>query len=445
MGTRHRVVIVGGGFGGLCAAQALRNEPVDVILIDRHNYHLFQPLLYQVATGGLSGGDIASPLRWILRRQTNTSVLLAEVSDLDVGRRKVILDGVETAYDTLVLAAGASHGYFGHETWRDRAPGLKTLDDASEIRNRIFRAFEAAEQEPDKDERRAWLSFVIVGAGPTGVELAGALAEVARDTLKGNFRNIEPGFASIQIVDRAPAVLPGFPPELSAKAETALLQLGVRPRLGVMVKDIDDHGVLISSARGEAKIDAHTVLWAAGVEASPLGYLLKLRAGVQLDKSGKVLVQPDCSIASHPEIFVIGDLAAWRDPNGHQLPGLAPVAMQQGAYVGHLIGKRLRGETSSPFHYVDKGNLATIGRNRAVGSFRGIRFSGFWAWLTWLFVHLLYLVGFQNRLLVSIQWAFHYFTYNRRARLISPSKPVPPAADGGHAETKAAVGQVADK
>lgn len=422
MNTRHRVVIVGGGFAGLHAAKALRRAPVDVVLIDKHNYHLFQPLLYQVATGGLSGGDIASPLRWILRRQKNTKILLGKVVDIDAYRRRVLLKDGEVQYDTLILGAGAEHSYFGNDAWRRVAPGLKTLRDAGEIRNRVFCAFEAAEKAQDEEERRAWLSFVIVGAGPTGVELAGALAEVARDTLKGDFRNIEPGDASIQLVDLAPTVLPGFSHDLSTKAEHALTRLGVEPRLGVAVKEIDSEGVVISSGSGEARVPARTVLWAAGVEASPLAHMLRRRVGAELDRNGKVLVQSDCTVAGHPEIFVIGDMAAWRDSNGQQLPGLAPVAMQQGDYVGDLVGKRLAGKACESFHYVNKGTLATVGRNQALAEFHRVRFAGFVAWLMWLFIHLLYLVGFQNRVLVAIQWAFHYFTYNRKARLILSAK-----------------------
>jgi NADH dehydrogenase len=394
---------------------------VDVVLIDRCNYHLFQPLLYQVATGGLSGGDIATPLRWILREQRNAKVLLGEVVDLDVALRTVFLRDGELSYDTLILAAGAGHSYFGNDGWQALAPGLKNLQDAGEIRSRVFCAFEAAEKERDETRRRAWLSFVIVGAGPTGVELAGALAEVSRDTLRGNFRNIEPGDAAIQLVDRASSVLPGFPKDLSAKAESALIDLGIRPRLGVAVKEINDQGVVVSTSGSETFIPTRTVLWAAGVKASPLTGLLEQRAGAELDRSGRVLVRPDCSLPDYSEIFVIGDMAAYRDSNGNQLPGLAPVAMQQGAYVGNLVGKRLRGVTVRPFHYVDKGTLATIGRNRAVASFGKLRFSGFAAWIVWLFVHLLYLVGFQNRVLVLIQWGFHYFTYSRKARLIVPA------------------------
>lgn len=415
----HRVVIVGGGFGGLRAAQGLRTAPVEVMLIDRQNYHLFQPLLYQVATGGLSGTDIASPLRWIVRRQENARVLLGEVDSIDVAGRCVIVGHREIAYDTLVVAAGAAHSYFGNDRWRTHAPGLKTLDDAAEIRGRILGAFEAAEEEPDPAKRREWLSFVIVGGGPTGVELAGTLAEIARDTLRGDFRNIEPKDAAIQLVDMAPRLLPMFPPELSEKAEHALIGLGVRPRTGVRVLEIGDTGVLVRSGAEELWISARTVLWAAGVQASPLGRLLEREAGAVLDRGGRVAVSPDCTVPGHPEIFVIGDMARLDGADGRPLPGLAPVAMQQGDYVGRTIRARLAGRSCEPFRYIDKGSLATIGRNRAVADFGRLRFSGFLAWLVWLFVHLLYLVGFQNRVLVATQWAFHYFTYNRKARLIT--------------------------
>ncbi len=417
---RPRVVIVGGGFGGLHAAKALRKEPVEVVLIDRHNHHLFQPLLYQLATGGLSSGDIAPPLRWILRRQKNTTVLLAEAIDLDVeGHRVLLIDG-ELTYDTLILAVGSNQSYFGNDAWKPYAPGLKTVADAAEIRSRVFCAFEAAEKEKDPAERRAWLSFVIVGAGPTGVELAGALAEVARDTLKGDFRNINPGDAAIQLIDGAPRVLPGFPADLSAEAERALIRLGVRPRVGLLVKRITPRGVVVRGEHEEFTIPARTVLWAAGVEASPLARILVSQCGAALDNRGRVIVEPDCSVAGHPEIFVIGDMAAYRGADGEFLPGLAPVAIQQGAYVARLIGRRLRGEAIGPFRYRNKGMLAVIGRHHAVADFGGLRLRGVPAWVVWIFVHLLYLVGFQNRILVAIQWAFHYLTHNRRARLILP-------------------------
>ncbi|HSB14847.1 MAG TPA: NAD(P)/FAD-dependent oxidoreductase [Bryobacteraceae bacterium] len=419
---RHRVVIVGGGFGGLQAAKALRNAPVEVTLIDRRNFHLFQPLLYQVATSGLSPGDIAAPLRRILRRQRNTRVIMDEVTGVDVGRRMVILKNREVPYDTLVVAAGASHSYFGNQQWEEVAPGLKTLEQATEIRRRVLLAFEAAEIATDQAARRALLTFVIVGAGPTGVELAGTLGEVANDTLRGDFRTIDPAEAQIIVVDRSPRVLPGFPEDLSAAAERSLIKLGVRARTGVGVTHIDREGVTLETPNGSERIAARTVIWAAGVEASPLGRAIAEQTGATADRAGRVSVAPDCSVPGHPEIFIIGDLANYTHQNGKSLPGLCPVAMQQGRYVGHLIRARLGGSACGPFHYIDKGNLATIGRKQAVGILAGLHFSGVVAWLLWLFVHLMYLIGFQNRLLVATQWAFHYFTYNRGARLITGGK-----------------------
>ncbi len=417
-GIAHRVVIIGGGFGGIETAKALRKAPVHVTLIDRRNFHLFQPLLYQVATGGLSPGDIAYPLRGILRDLRNVATVLAEVRDVDVARRRVLTSAGDIPYDTLVVSAGASHSYFGNGQWERFAPGLKTPEQATRIRHKILYAFEAAEIENDPDKRRAWLTFVIVGAGPTGVELAGTLGEIARDTLTGDFRRIDPSEARIHLVDMSHRVLSGFPEELSAAAERSLIRLGVQPRTGVKVTAIDADGVTLEGPQGERRIAAKTVIWAAGVEANPLGRLLAEKTGAHTDRAGRLLVQPDCSLPGHPEIFVIGDLADYRHQGGGSLPGLAPVAMQQGKYVGQSIVRRLRGETAKPFRYFDKGTLATIGRNHAVGYFGKFKFHGTPAWLMWLFVHLMYLVGFQNRVLVALQWAFHYFTFNRNARLI---------------------------
>jgi NADH dehydrogenase len=417
-GEPYRVVIIGGGFGGLQAALALRKAPVHVTLIDRRNFHLFQPLLYQVATGGLSPGDIASPLRGILRRQKNANTILAEVKDIDVIGRRVILTHGEVPYDILVVAAGSSHSYFGHDEWEKFAPGLKSLEQATLIRRRVLYAFEAADQEPDPEKRRAWLTFVIVGAGPTGVELAGTLGEIARDTLGGDFRSIDPKEAMIHLVDRSSRVLPAFPEDLSENAAVSLIELGVWPRTGVQVTDVNAEGVTLSSEKGTERIAARTVIWAAGVEASPLGRLLHEKTNAEIDRAGRLLVALNCTLPGHEEIFVIGDLADYRHQGGASLPGLAPVAMQQGRYVGRLIARRLQGLYTKPFHYVDKGNLATIGRNHAVGQLWHLHVHGVVAWLLWLFVHLMYLVGFQNRLLVALQWAFHYFTYNRSARLI---------------------------
>ena len=419
----HRVVIVGGGFAGLYAAKALRSAPVSVTLIDRRNFHLFQPLLYQVATGGLSPGEIASPLRFVLRWSKNTEVLLGEVVDLDAANRRVILRDGEAGFDTLIVATGASHHYFGNDQWERLAPGLKTIEDATEIRRRILLAYEKAEREPDEESRRAWLTFVVVGGGPTGVELAGALGEIANDTLRHDFRHINPADSRILLVEGTDRVLPAFPPDLSAKAEESLVRLGVRAVTGAMVTAIDESGVAVRRGGETERIGARTVLWAAGVEASPLGRVLAERAGAQLDRAGRVIVEPDLTIAEHPEILVIGDLANFSHQTGKPLPGVAPVAMQQGRYAAHLVRKRLAGESAPPFHYWDKGSLATIGRAAAVADFGRIHISGYVAWLTWLFVHLMYLVEFDNRLLVFIQWAYNYFTFNRGARLITRNQP----------------------
>lgn len=419
----ERVVILGGGFGGLYTAKALRRAPVSVTLLDRCNFHLFQPLLYQVATGGLSPANIASPLRAILGNQNNTRVVLAEALDLNPDRRELILEDGVIPYDTLVVAAGARNDYFGHPEWSKYAPGLKSIEDAIEIRQRILYAFEAAERESDPEARRAWLTFAIVGAGPTGVELAGTLGEIANDTLKHEFRSIHPDESSIILLDLAPRVLPMYPPELSEKAEKYLIRLAVRSRTGVKVTAIDEQGVLFETNGEQRRITARTVVWAAGVAASPFGEVLARRTGCELDKKGRVIVDPGLTIPGHPEIFVIGDLACFRQPDGGELPGVAPVAMQQGRFVARSIERRLRGNhPAEPFRYRDKGSLATVGRALAVANIGRFRFSGFLAWLAWLFVHLMFLVGFQNRLLVLIQWAFHYFTFNRMARLIFPRK-----------------------
>jgi NADH dehydrogenase len=415
----HKVVIIGGGFGGLYAAKALRRAPVRVTLIDRRNFHLFQPLLYQVATGGLSPSEIASPLRHVLRRNRNTEVLLGEVVDLDTANRRVMLrDGV-ASYDTLIAATGSTHSYFGHDDWERFAPALKTIEDATEIRSRMLLAFEKAEREPEAEARHAWLTFVVVGAGPTGVELAGALGEIANDTLRHDFRHIDPSEARILLVEGSDRVLQSYPPDLSAAAEQSLIQLGVRTMTQAMVQAVDETGVTVLQGDETQHIAARTVLWAAGVQASPLGRILRDRAGAAIDRVGRVLVEPDLSVAGHPEILVIGDLANFSHQTGKPLPGVAPVAMQQGRYAAALIVQRLAGKTARPFHYWDKGSLATIGRAAAVADFGRIHISGLIAWLTWLFVHLMYLVGFDNRLLVFIKWAYNYLTFNRGARLIT--------------------------
>jgi NADH dehydrogenase len=416
---RHHVVIVGGGFGGLYATQALKRADVDVTLIDRRNFHLFQPLLYQVATGALSPGEIASPLRYVLNRQKNANVLLGEVVDIDPAARRLHLsDGSQIPYDTLILATGSTHHYFGHPEWAQFAPGLKTIEDATEIRTRILLAFELAEREKDPEARRALLTFVVVGGGPTGVELAGALGEISRDTLRNDFRSINPAESNIFLIEGADRVLPPYPPKLSKAAEKSLIELGVQTRAGAMVTNIDEDGVTVKTASGETRIPAKTVLWAAGVQASPLGKLLAERTGVTLDRAGRVNVNPDLSVDSHPEILTIGDLAHF-EQNGKEVPGVAPTAMQMGRYAANLIVKRMRNEKVAPFHYLDKGSLATIGRNRAVADIAGFQFSGYFAWLTWLFIHLLYIVEFQNRVQIAFQWAYDYFTFNRGARLIT--------------------------
>lgn len=415
----HKVVIIGGGFGGLEAAKALGKMPVEVTLLDRRNYFLFQPLLYQVATGGLSPADIAHPLRRVLRKYGNVKVYQDEVIEIEPAARIVRTRRGEYPWDTLIVAAGSTVSYYGNEMWRPFAPGLKGIEEALEIRNRVLRAFEEAEKERDPEARRAWLSFVIVGGGPTGVELAGTLGEIARDTLRGDFRNIRPEEARIFLLELAPRVLPSFPEDLSEAAELSLLRLGVRSLTGVRVTAVDSEGVEFERDGQRGRLSARTVIWAAGVQGHSLARLLHEKAGAELDRAGRVRVSPDCSLPTHPEIFVIGDMASYPDGKGGTLPALAPVAMQQGRYVARVIADRLAGRASPPFRYRDKGVLATIGRHHAVAQFGRTRFRGVLAWLLWLFVHLIYLIGFQNRILVLIQWAFHYFSYNRGARIIT--------------------------
>jgi NADH:ubiquinone reductase (H+-translocating) len=416
---RPRVVIVGGGFGGLYAARSLKHADVDVTLIDRRNFHLFQPLLYQVATGALSPGEIASPLRYVLNRQKNTRVLLGEVSDIDVDAREVILtDHSRVPYDTVIFATGSTHSYFGHPEWAALAPGLKTVEDATEIRTRFLLAFERAEKDADPIARSAHLTFVVVGGGPTGVELAGAMAEISHDTLKKDFRSINPAGAKIFLIEGTGRLLPTYPPKLSRAAELALNKLGVQTQTGAMVTGIDENGVRVKSGNSVTTIPSKTVLWAAGVQASPIGKMLSERLRLTLDQAGRVPVEPDLTVAGHPEILIIGDLAAFLQ-DGKQLPGVAPTAMQQGRYAATLIVRRLQNEKTKPFHYFDKGSLATIGRNQAVAEIGPLRFSGILAWLAWLFIHLLYIVEFENRLLIAVHWAYDYFTHNRGARLIT--------------------------
>jgi NADH:ubiquinone reductase (H+-translocating) len=423
MDSRHRVVIVGGGFGGLYAAQGLGKADVYVTLIDRRNFHLFQPLLYQVATGGLSPANIAAPLRAVLKRQKNTSVLLGEVVNFDLGRRLALLaDGAEP-YDSLIVATGSRHHYFGHPEWEQLAPGLKSIEDATTIRRRILSAFEKAERSTDAVERAALMTFIIVGGGPTGVELAGTIGEVAHGTLRGNFRSINPAQAKILLLEGVDRILSNYPEKLSAKATRSLQRLGVNVRTNTLVTDVQPDRVTIRTGDMTETIRAHTVLWAAGVEASPLAKALAQATGAELDRAGRIVVQPDLTLPGHPELFVLGDMANYPYPDGKPLPGVAPVAMQQGRYVADLIQRRLRAAPPLPFHYRDRGAMATIGRAAAVADLGWITFSGLIAWLVWLFIHILYLIEFQNRILVLFQWAWNYFTRNRAARLITGAEP----------------------
>lgn len=421
----HRVVVVGGGFGGLYAAKALSKAPVKVTLIDKRNFHLFQPLLYQVATGGLSAGDISSPLRAVLSRQKNAEVLMGEVTDINPEQQTIKLQDRELSYDSLIVATGVSHHYFGNEQWAPTAPGLKTVEDALEMRRRIFLAFEAAEKETDPEKRRAWLTFVLVGGGPTGVELAGALAELAYSTLKYDFRNIDTSETRILLLEGMDRILPPYPPELSAKAQDSLEKLGVTVQTKTLVTNIENNIVTIRRGEEIEQIPAQTILWAAGMKASGMGQVLSNSTGVELDRAGRVMVSPDLSIAGHPNIFVIGDLANYVHQDGKPLPGVAPVAMQEGQYVARLIQKQLQGQTLPAFRYADYGSLAVIGRNAAVVDLRFIKFAGFPAWLAWIFIHIFYLIEFDNKLLVLLQWAWNYFTRKRGARLIT-NQEVPP-------------------
>ena len=413
--AKPHVVIIGGGFAGLNAAKGLKDAPVRVTLVDRRNHHLFQPLLYQVATAVVSPADIASPIRGILRKQTNARVLLADVRSIDVERKTILLDNGELEYDILILAAGASHAYFGRDEWAPLAPGLKTLEDALEIRRRVLSAFELAEKSNDQAERDALMTFVVVGGGPTGVELAGALAEISRYSLARDFKNIDPTKARIYLLEGAGRILLAFNEKLAARAQTDLEKMGVTVNLNCLVTNIDQAGV---TAGGEF-LPARTILWAAGVQASPLARSL----GVELDRAGRVLIAPDLTVPGYPEIMVIGDLAAGKDQHGKPLPGIAPVAMQEGAWAAANVVRMLDGQTPVPFRYTDRGNMATIGRNKAVADIRGIRLTGFLAWAAWAFIHVFNLIGFRNRLNVSIHWIWSYLTYSRGARLITEERP----------------------
>lgn len=415
----HRVVIVGGGFAGLYAAKSLGKAPVSVTLLDKRNFHLFQPLLYQVATGTLSPADISSPLRAVLRRNKNTQVLMEEVVDIDPQEQRVILRGQDLPYDTLIVATGVSHHYFGNDHWKDAAPGLKTVEDALDIRRRIFMAFEAAEKEPDPEKRKDWLTFVIVGGGPTGVELAGAIAELAFKILKQDFRNIDTTETTILLLEGMDRVLPPYPPELSAEAEASLTRMGVTVRTKTLVTQIENEVVTTRHGEETECIPARTILWAAGVKASAMGEVLAKRAGATLDRAGRVQVEPDLSLSCHSNIFVIGDLASFTHSDGKPLPGVAPVAIQEGEYVAKLIQKRLKGAEVQPFNYRSVGSLAVIGQNAAVVELGKLKFSGFLAWLAWVFAHIWFLIEFDNKLVVMVQWAWNYFTRQRGARLIT--------------------------
>ena len=425
MSESRKVVIIGGGFGGLSAAQHLNSNLVDVTLIDRRNYHLFQPLLYQVAKGSLSPGEIASPLRSVLSRQKNTRVWLGTIVDVDPDAKRVILaDGTIVPYDSLIVAAGSETSHFGHNDWQQWAPGLKSIEEATTIRHKILYAFEVAERLSDPKERRAWLTFVIVGAGATGVELSGAIAEIARQTLKNDFRSINPEEAQIILMDGAPRALMSFSEDLSEKATRSLAKLGVQVRCGAMVKHINEQGLAIESEKGADSIVAKTVVWAGGITASPLGKILARRTNAETDKGGRVKVKPDLTIPNYPDIYVIGDLASAMDEKGNILPGLAQVAMQGGAYAAKAILRKVKGQQElPPFQYFDKGSLAVIGRAAAVADVFGAHLSGLIAWLVWVFIHLMYLVNFQSRVLVFTQWAIQDLTFSRGARLITGAAP----------------------
>jgi NADH dehydrogenase len=420
-----RIVIVGGGFGGLYAARALRHAPAHVTLVDRRNHHVFQPLLYQVAMSALSPGDIASPIRWILRRQANIEVLLADVVRIDPAAKQLQLTDGVLAYDYLIVAAGATHAYFGHDQWRSVAPGLKSLEDALEIRRRVLLAFERAEREVSDARRRALLTFVIVGGGPTGVEMAGALAEIAHQSLARDFRHFDPKSARIVLIEAGPAVLATFPAPLRASAHAELERLGVEVRTGQAVTQLGPGLVEL----GTERLEAETVLWAAGVAASPLGATL----GAPLDRAGRVRIQPDLTIPGHPDLFVIGDLASLDGPDGKPYPGVAQVAIQMGKHAAANIIRSIEHQPLAPFHYRDLGSMATIGRASAVADFGRLQLKGYLGWLFWAFVHILNLIGFRNRIVVFVQWAWAYFSYQRSIRLITG---VPEAAPEAHAASR---------
>ncbi len=422
MTALRKVVIVGGGFAGLSAARALRSAPVDVTVVDRRNYHLFQPLLYQVATGSLSDGEVAAPLRGVLGRQRNTRVLLGEMLDIDPkGRRVLLADGTSLDYDALIIAVGSQTSYFGHDAWKQWAPGLKSIDEAVNVRHKILYAFEVAERISDPVQRQAWLTFVIVGAGPTGVELAGAIGEISRQTLKHDFRSIRPEEARIILLDGLPRVLMPFPEDLAQKAQRSLERLGVEIRTGTMVKDIDRDGLTVEGGGHSNRIEAHTVIWGGGVTMPPVAKTIAARTHAETDKAGRIKVTADLTIPGYSDIYVTGDLASLAGADGKPLPGLAQVAMQGGAYAAKAIGRKARGDERPlpPFAYFDRGTMAVIGRGSAVANIFGLHVSGLPAWLVWAFIHLLYLVQFESRVIVLIKWAIQALTFNRSARLIT--------------------------
>jgi len=432
MPAPHRVLILGGGFAGLVAAQTLKRADVDITLLDKRNFHLFQPLLYQVATGSLSPAEIAAPIRAVLSRQKNVEVLLGEAVDIDPQAKKVLLaDGDAFPYDTLIIATGSQTSYYGNDQWRENAPSLKSVEEATRMRHKLLYAFERAERAETEDEERSWLNFVIVGAGATGLELAGAIAEIAHHTLKHDFRRIRPQEARIILMEGGPRVLPPYPEDLSAKAEKLIKHLGVEIMLGAFVTNIDEEGVSYKHGETSGNVPARTVFWAGGVTATPFAHKVAERLNAETDRSRRFKVKPDLTLPNHPEIFVLGDLSLAQDAKGHSLPGVAQVAIQGGRYAGKLIKARLAGQKLPPFKYFDKGDMAVIGRAAAVANVFGVHVSGFVAWCIWLFIHLIYIVEFQSRIIVLIQWGFLYLTFSRSARLItgepsgdsSPPKP----------------------
>jgi NADH dehydrogenase len=422
---RSKVIIIGGGFGGLSAAQALKSAPVDVTLIDRRNYHLFQPLLYQVATGSLSAGEVAAPIRGILGRQKNTRVWLGDVADIDpVAKRVLLADGASLPYDFLIMAAGSQTSYYGHDEWQKWAPGLKSVEEAITLRHKILYAFEVAERIPDPAQRRAWLTFTIIGAGPTGVELAGAIAEIARQTLKHDFRSIDPKEAQIILLDASPRVLMAFPEDLAQKAVRSLEKLEVKTKMGAMVHELTQDGISYQANGSTQTLSTKTVIWAGGVTVSPLTRTLAKRTGAETDRGGRIKVDPDLTIANFPDIYVVGDMAFSLDKHGQPLQGVAQVAMQGGAYAAKAIARKIEGKPKpAPFNYFDKGNIAVIGRAAAVANVFGVHIWGLPAWLVWAFIHLAYIIEFQSRVLVFIQWAIQDVTFSRGSRLITGVAP----------------------